>query len=73
MPYAWSNVPDDHYPAHTHLYHKVLNCLEGSIVFHVEGEAVTLRPGDRLEIDPETMHAADFGPQGVACMEAAKA
>ena len=71
-PYAWSNGPGDHYPAHAHLYHKVLYCLEGSIVFHVEDESVTLMPGDRLEIDAETLHAADVGPQGVVCMEAAK-
>jgi hypothetical protein len=26
----------------------------------------------RLEIGAETLHAADVGPQGVVCMEAAK-
>ena len=50
----------------------MLYCLEGSIVFHVEGQSVTLMPGDRLEIGAETLHAADVGPQGVVCMEAAR-
>jgi quercetin dioxygenase-like cupin family protein len=71
-PYSWSNGPGDHYAAHSHLYRKILYCVEGSIVFHVDGESVTLAPGDRLEIEPNTMHAADVGPQGVVCMEAAK-
>ena len=71
-PYSWSNGPGDHYADHSHLYRKILYCVEGSIVFHVDGESVTLAPGDRLEIEPHTMHAADVGPQGVVCMEAAK-
>jgi quercetin dioxygenase-like cupin family protein len=72
LPYAWSNAPGDHYGEHSHLYRKVLYCVEGSIVFHVDGESVTLHPGDRLEIEPDTMHAADVGPEGVVCMEAAQ-
>jgi quercetin dioxygenase-like cupin family protein len=71
-PYSWSNGPGDHYAPHSHLYRKVLYCIEGSIVFHVEGESVNLSPGDRLEIDPDTVHSADVGADGVVCMEAAK-
>jgi quercetin dioxygenase-like cupin family protein len=71
-PSSWSNGPGDKYSAHSHGYHKVLYCLEGSIVFKVEGEAVNLRPGDRLEIPPGTSHSADVGPEGVTCMEAAR-
>jgi quercetin dioxygenase-like cupin family protein len=70
--YSWMNRPGDHYDAHSHVYKKVLYCIEGGIVFHVDGESVSLTAGDRLEIDPETTHSADVGPEGVTCMEAAK-
>lgn len=71
-PSTWSNGPGDKYSAHSHGYHKVLYCLQGSIVFNVEGEPVNLKPGDRLEIPPGTSHSADVGPEGVSCMEAAR-
>ncbi len=71
-PSTWSNGPGDKYSAHSHSYHKVLYCLQGSIVFNVEGESVNLHPGDRLEIAPGTSHSADVGPEGVSCMEAPK-
>jgi quercetin dioxygenase-like cupin family protein len=71
-PSSWSNAPGDKYSAHSHSYHKILYCVEGGIVFNVEGESVDLGPGDRLEITPGTSHSADVGPEGFACMEAAK-
>lgn len=70
--YSWANGPGDTYPAHSHRYEKVLYCLSGSIVFHVDGESVELKPGDRLEVDPNTIHSAIVGPSGVECMEAAR-
>jgi hypothetical protein len=30
-----------------------------------------LSPGDRLDVEPGTEHAASVGPQGVACGEVA--
>jgi quercetin dioxygenase-like cupin family protein len=70
--HAWSNRPNDRYRGHSHDYTKVLYCLTGSIAFQVEGTSVELNPGDRLEIDPGTVHAADVGPHGVVCLEAAR-
>lgn len=70
--YGWSNGPGDAYSAHSHRYEKVLYCLTGNIVFHLDGESVQLKPGDRLEVDPGTVHSADVGPDGVECMEAAR-
>ena len=66
----WSNAPGDRYGGHHHPYHKVLYCAEGSIVFHLDGEDVELRPGDRLDIEPGTGHAATVGHRGVTCVEA---
>jgi hypothetical protein len=33
---------------------------------------VELFPGDRMELDVGTDHAADVGPEGVACIESAR-
>jgi len=38
-PAAWGNTPGDTYGWHTHQYHKVLFCQEGSITFHTVGPA----------------------------------
>jgi mannose-6-phosphate isomerase-like protein (cupin superfamily) len=66
----WSNGPGDTYGWHEHPYHKVLFCSEGSIVFHTRDGDVELHPGDRLDIEAGTEHAATVGSDGVACVEA---
>jgi mannose-6-phosphate isomerase-like protein (cupin superfamily) len=71
-PRPWSNGPGDAYGRHVHGYHKVLFCIEGSIVFHLEDRDEELTAGDRLDLAPGTPHAATVGPQGCACMEATK-
>jgi quercetin dioxygenase-like cupin family protein len=71
-PRAWANGPGDRYGWHRHGYHKVLYCVAGSIVFHTRGDGdLTLGPGDRFDIEPDTDHAATVGPSGVECIEAA--
>jgi quercetin dioxygenase-like cupin family protein len=71
-PQGWRNGPGDTYGWHQHPYHKVLYCVRGSITFHGrDGEDATLDPGDRLDVEPLTEHAATVGPDGVECMEAA--
>ena len=71
---CWSNGPGDRYGVHSHPYHKVLYCAEGSIRFVIESmaEAIDLSPGDRLDIEPGTPHSAVVGPDGVSCVEAAR-
>jgi hypothetical protein len=68
-PRAWSNGAGDTYGRHAHDAHKVLFCLEGSIVFHTPGGDVELSEGDRLDLDPGTEHAATVGPEGCSCLE----
>ncbi|MGI9099073.1 MAG: cupin domain-containing protein [Solirubrobacteraceae bacterium] len=71
-PYAWGNEPGDRYGWHTHGHRKILYCVSGSIVFHTREESdLALEPGDRLEVDAGTEHAATVGPDGVSCLEAA--
>jgi quercetin dioxygenase-like cupin family protein len=71
-PRPWSNAPGDSYWWHAHHYHKVLFCLDGSIVFHTREGDVELSAGDRLDLEPGTEHAATVGPQGVSCIEASR-
>jgi mannose-6-phosphate isomerase-like protein (cupin superfamily) len=71
-PRAWGNGPGDRYARHEHPFHKVLFCLEGSIVFHTEGGDVALAAGDRLDLPAGTPHAATVGPQGCRCVEASR-
>ena len=70
-PYSWGNDPGDRYGWHAHDYKKVLYCVSGSIVFHTHDGDFALEPGDRLEVDPGTEHAATVGDDGVLCLEAA--
>lgn len=72
-PSRWSNAAGDTYSQHSHTYHKVLFCLAGSITFQIvaSGQSIKLRPGDRLDITPNTLHAASVGAEGVTCIEAA--
>jgi len=71
-PRFWSNGPNDTYDWHTHGYHKVLFCLEGSITFHTNDGDVFLDAGDRLDIEPGTDHAATVGGRGCSCVEATR-
>lgn len=71
-PHWWGNSPGDTYGWHSHDYHKVLFCTAGSIIFHTRESDFELRPGDRLDVEPGTEHAATVGPDGVRCVEAAR-
>ena len=69
-PRFWSNEPGDRYGRHDHPSHKVVFCLEGSIVFHTDGSDEELVAGDRLDLEAGTAHAATVGPAGCRCVEA---
>lgn len=70
-PHSWRNDAGYQYGWHEHGYHKVLYCVRGSIVFHTRADGdVELRPGDRMDVEPGTDHAATVGPHGVECVEA---
>lgn len=69
-PRWWANGAGATYESHSHPYHKVLYCAAGSIVFHTDGRALELEPGDRLDVEPGTTHSATVGSSGVRCVEA---
>ena len=71
-PRSWANGAGDRYARHEHGFHKVLFCLEGSIVFHTDDGEVELTAGDRLDLPAGTGHAATVGTEGCACIEASR-
>jgi mannose-6-phosphate isomerase-like protein (cupin superfamily) len=71
-PRPWGNRPGDTYGRHEHAYHKVLFCLQGSIVFHTDDGDIALDAGDRLDLPPATAHAATVGAGGCSCVEASR-
>ena len=71
-PRFWENGPGDRYGRHEHGFHKVLFCLSGSIVFHTDDGEIELTAGDRLDLEPETGHAAIVGEDGCSCVEASR-
>ncbi len=69
--YSWSNGPGDRYAAHSHNFEKVLYCVDGSITFVLEneGRSLELVSGDRMVLQPGTVHSAVVGPHGCTCIE----
>jgi quercetin dioxygenase-like cupin family protein len=66
---AWGNGPHARYDWHEHAYRDVVWCAAGSITFHTHDGDYELTPGDRLDLDPGTPHAASVGADGVECFE----
>jgi quercetin dioxygenase-like cupin family protein len=66
----WSNGPGYKYAPHSHPYQKILFCVDGSIVFHVNDRDVRLSAGDRTMIEAGVEHSATVGASGVRCAEA---
>jgi len=69
-PFTWAQDGPYFYEPHDHDYISVLVCAKGSIVFHVEGEDIELRPGDRLDLPAGVVHAATVPDEGVEVVEA---
>jgi quercetin dioxygenase-like cupin family protein len=71
-PDRWGNGPGERYAAHQHGYDKVIAVERGSIRFRLPGSHATIElvAGDRLDLPAGTIHDAEVGPTGVACLEA---
>lgn len=72
---AWSANDGYRFDVHTHDYHKVLYCVDGSIWFTFPDEPdlmIEMEPGDRLDLPAGVRHGAQAGMEGVACLEARK-
>jgi mannose-6-phosphate isomerase-like protein (cupin superfamily) len=69
-PYEWRSYAGEFFDWHSHDFHDIICCVSGSIIFHLETGDFLLSPGDRLEMDRGTRHAATVGREGVICLEA---
>lgn len=67
--HAYDDSAAAQYAAHVHAFDKVLHCIGGGIVFTTADGELALTPGDRLDLDRGTDHAAVVGPTGVRLVE----
>lgn len=72
-PRSWSAASGDREPVHSHEFHKIVYCVEGSVWYSITDDrdrTIELEPGDRLDIDPGVRHAMMAGMDGATCLEA---
>ncbi len=43
-------------PEHHHINEQIANVLEGVIVFHIEGQDITVGPGESMVVPPNVPH-----------------
>lgn len=65
----WTAEGGQMFDAHMHEKDKRLWCAEGSIVFTVNGQDISMQPGDTLDLPAMTVHEAVAGLTGCACYE----
>jgi len=56
--FRWCDAAGTRYGEHTHPHREIRWVLSGTLQITEGGETLTLRPGDRLESPPETLHSA---------------
>ncbi len=68
-----SYSPEEKVLEHKHPMTEVRIVIEGEMLFHVAGNQFVLRPGDRVEIPPNTKHTHGcFGTQNCLSLYATK-
>jgi len=55
----WSDVPGTHVAMHAHDFPETRWVLEGYLRVTLEGQALELGPGDRLDLPPHVPHATE--------------
>lgn len=68
-PRTFRNAPGDTYAPHAHERHKILYCVMGTITFHTDAGDHDMSAGDRIDLEPGTVHSATVGDEGVVCTE----
>lgn len=66
----WTADAGEVFEPHSHDYHKLLFCAEGSLGMTAAGRNFSLQPGDTLELPAGTEHHATAGLTGAVCYEA---
>jgi mannose-6-phosphate isomerase-like protein (cupin superfamily) len=69
-PERWHAEGREAFALRTHEYDMQLWCAEGSIILTIDGKAISLQPGDALDVPAGTPQSAVAGIAGVVCYEA---
>lgn len=59
-----SDGPNAHYPDHAHPVLTTHVILEGEMTLTQQGNTVTYKKGDRVDVPASTVHSARIGPEG---------
>lgn len=62
--FKWCDDAGTRYAAHTHPHYEVRWILSGKLVIEEGDTALELKPGDRMESEPDTPHSA-YAPEDV--------
>jgi quercetin dioxygenase-like cupin family protein len=62
----WTDDAGATYPEHAHAHREVRIVLSGRMTIDAGGKRYELGPGDRIDLEPEEIHRAIVGEQGVA-------
>ncbi len=63
--FLWHDSANTSYPPHTHPHYEVRWIVEGELVIEQDGKRYHLKPGDRMESEPNTLHSA-YAPKDVS-------
>jgi mannose-6-phosphate isomerase class I len=66
----WHAVEQQIFESQTNEYDTKLWCAEGSIIITIDGQRISLQPGDGLDLPAGTVHEAVAGISGCVCYEA---
>lgn len=65
----WTADLGEIFEPHQHPQHKQLWCVEGTVVFTIDGKDISLQAGDALDLPANTVHQAVAGMSGCVCYE----
>jgi len=63
--YQWEDPPLSYYDWHSHPFDEVRWIIDGEIRIGTTGDVITLKPGDRFNVEAGTLHWAEVGERGV--------
>ncbi|MDZ7744176.1 MAG: hypothetical protein U5K77_00225 [Candidatus Saccharibacteria bacterium] len=65
----WTAEPGEAIPGEASKQDKRLWCAEGTVIYAVNGQDISLQPGDTLDIPAQMYHEAQTGLGGCICYQ----
>jgi len=65
----WAADEMEIFDPHVHAEDHHIWCAEGSIIFTIDNQRISIQPGDTLDIPANTFHEAVAGISGCVCYE----